>query len=220
MLKLASAASKRIVAGMKKFHEERGPDKEVPVCSLRRGARFRSFISERLTITGTFVEATACSAKVILDVVGKAKTFTDAKGKQVTLGGARRKVDYWWPGACVEPTGEIVEVTETTFESNFEGVTNDMATLPGIGGKKSDKKVAGSVKSKKEKAAAVADHPCLCGCGVKVKGRFKMGHDGKYYSFLRRFSRGEIALGDMPKAIQAQAGTKQKAAALLKASGH
>jgi hypothetical protein len=175
----------------------------------------------RTELVGTYVESTACSSKVILDVTGKpGHKFTTSDGKEVSFG-PRKKVEYFWPGALVIPTGEVVEVQERGVESQFTNQTgdnDDMATLPGI-----SKKAAGAVKSKKEKRAAkskVADHPCLCGCGELCVGRFKMGHDGRFYKQLRQAIAGDVKFGALPGVIRSEVKDLNGAKAYLKNHGH
>lgn len=197
-----------------------GKRKEVEVCKLARGARFLMPLL-RSVVTGTFVESTECSAKVLLDNNKPGHTFTAAGGKQIQLP-ARKKLEYWWPGALVIPTGEVVEIREQEAESQFENLTgddNDMK-LPGVHKAASgngNKKHAGTVRTKKER---VADHPCLCGCGELCAGRFKMGHDGTFYKQLRQLIKGEVKFGALPSVIRNEVKNEAGAKAYLKSHGH
>jgi hypothetical protein len=66
-------------------------------------------------------------------------------------------------------------------------------------------------------------HPCLCGCGEQVGGRFRMGHDGRYYGWMKR-----IVGGKTPKEVGASSSVtralgpdfRRAAAKVLKESGH
>jgi len=66
-------------------------------------------------------------------------------------------------------------------------------------------------------------HPCLCGCGEQVGGRFRMGHDGRYYGWMKR-----IVGGKSPKEVGASSSVtralgpdfRRAAAKVLKESGH
>lgn len=198
----------------------RGPvEVEVPVYKLARGARFKMPLIKTV-LMGTYVESTACSAKVILDSTKADRQFI-ANGKTVTVP-AKRVVTYWWPGALVIPTGEIVDVPEHGVDSQFETQTggDDMAPLPGVK-TSAAKKVAGTVRTKKEKRAKVADHPCLCGCGTLCVGRFKSGHDGTFYKYLRDLIKGEIKMNAIPAITRKEfGGTEPGARAYLKNHGH
>lgn len=48
-----------------------------------------------------------------------------------------------------------------------------------------------------EKKAGLND--CLCGCGVKVKGRFAQGHDARLHSVCLRIYRQEAPADSLPR---------------------
>ena len=54
----------------------------------------------------------------------------------------------------------------------------------------------------KPKAAKKADNDCLCGCGAKVSGRFKMGHDATYKSKILKVERGQMKKSELPEKMQ------------------
>jgi hypothetical protein len=96
------------------------------------------------------------------------------------------------------------------------------AALPGIPGAVRSSKKA-KVKGSKAKAKAKAPkelHPCLCGCGERVAGRFRQGHDGRYYSLLKKVSAGEMQFNELPKGMQSSLGSVAGAKKALKDSKH
>ncbi len=66
-------------------------------------------------------------------------------------------------------------------------------------GKKAPKKEHGGKKT----AGRKPENDCLCGCGAKVTGRFKMGHDATYKSLILKVQRGKLEIKALPKKMQA-----------------
>jgi hypothetical protein len=60
-------------------------------------------------------------------------------------------------------------------------LSNSIATIApdGISGKKSG-------PAKKAKSTPKAENDCLCGCGEKVRGTFKQGHDQRVKGYLKK----------------------------------
>lgn len=56
-------------------------------------------------------------------------------------------------------------------------------------------------KAPREKKEVVLS-PCGCGCGEQVARRFKMGHDSKFYSGLRKVDKGEMKFNELPGIVQ------------------
>ena len=55
-----------------------------------------------------------------------------------------------------------------------------------------------AAKERKAKNEAKKVNPCLCGCGAKVAGSFKQGHDQRVRGILQRAAEGE---GTIPKIL-------------------
>lgn len=100
--------------------------------------------------------------------------------------------------------------------SSDMGSKERTVALPGTGGhsKAAKKKAAAKAKTPKEL------HPCLCGCGERVAGRFRQGHDGRYYSILKKVAAAEMQFSEMPKAMQAALGSTAGVKKALKDSKH
>lgn len=192
---------------------------EVPVCTLQRGARFKLWLDKHF-LMGTYVESTACSARVLLDDDKPGRSFVTVDGTEVKLP-VKKKLTHWYPGVEVEPTGEIVEV-QVERETQIETGGDEMAALPGVQKAKAKSKVNGKAEPGAVRAAKkVADHPCLCGCGTLVAGRFSSGHDGRFYKFLRDLLKGEIKVNAIPPIARKEfGGTPAGAKAYLKSHGH
>lgn len=97
-------------------------------------------------------------------------------------------------------------------------------TAPVPGTKANARALKGGAKGKAAKASTPKAprelHPCLCGCGERVAGRFRQGHDGRYYSILRKVSAGEMQFNEMSKTMQAALGSVQGVRKALAASKH
>jgi hypothetical protein len=209
-------------------------DKEVRIAQLRTGDRFVLHLPiAGKQYAGTFLRQGPGSAEVVLDGHEEIREFATKEGREVvikTMGGP----SYWASSTPVVPTGENVDVSEFLREpyptkKEYQPMTAETAVaLPGVTPKAQAKKVS-KIKlvkgGKKSKGPAKAKtpkelHDCLCGCGEQVAGRFRMGHDARYYGWLRTIAtQNEKKLPDVPAAFK-KAHTKAAAAAELKASGH
>lgn len=95
-----------------------------------------------------------------------------------------------------EPQGdEMAEVKSKTGVSLKPSAANKAEATTGNGGNGAAEKPA---KVAKEKVLT----PCGCGCGEQVARRFKMGHDSKFYSGLRKVDKGEMKFGELPPIVQ------------------
>jgi hypothetical protein len=74
-------------------------------------------------------------------------------------------------------------------------------------------------KVKKEKAP-VELHPCKCGCGEQVAGKFRMGHDSRYYSILKKVVGGKMKFSEMSELMRKEAKNIAGVQAILAASNH
>lgn len=218
--------------------------RELPIRSVAPGNRFALVLSTGKRIPGTVVRQGPGTTAVVLDHAENERSFTTLEGTVVVLkksGG----VVYWSPGTPVLPLREpprdvtrwttaggtgigqvpgkfVDEVAVKSDEDEGEdsAMGEKVAGLPGV--------TAGQVKSsKKAKVAKVARvkvvkelHPCLCGCGDNVAGRFRQGHDGRYYSVLKKVAAGEMQFNEMPKAMQAASGNVAGVKKILAASKH
>lgn len=100
------------------------------------------------------------------------------------------------------------------------------AALPGLGGashggtrpakKKNGKgpRIVRAAKTPKELNA------CRCGCGERVTGQFRQGHDSKYYSLLRQVKAGTMAFNQLPKAMHSECKDRAGAMRILASSKH
>lgn len=46
---------------------------------------------------------------------------------------------------------------------------------------------------------------CKCGCGEKVTGNFRQGHDARYFGLLKKVVREILPFNQLPKAMQNEA---------------
>lgn len=81
------------------------------------------------------------------------------------------------------------------------------------------KKAAPKAKAARARVAKELN-ACKCGCGDKVTGNFRQGHDARYYGFLKKVVREIIPFNQLPKLMQTEAENIAGAKRLLKASGH
>jgi hypothetical protein len=216
-------------------------DQEVPIRQLKPGERFRLDlpIANKMHF-GTLVRIGPGTAMVIMDGHEQERHFNTKEGSVSfvrTTGGPT----YWSTSTPVVPVGETRDVTRflsapeaavTKPQAPPKGeaqMTAQAVGLPGIG--KHTKTAAQTAKAnaaeRKAKAKTaprvkkeVVLNDCLCGCGTQVKGRFSMGHDARYYGWLRAIVNGdEKKLANVPPKFK-MGHPKAKAAAELKASGH
>jgi hypothetical protein len=75
---------------------------EVPINTLRPGARFRFHNPPYYTQQGTVLRISACSVRVELDGDVRTKQFTTRHGKTVTFQDSGRQITYWAPETPVE----------------------------------------------------------------------------------------------------------------------
>lgn len=190
--------------------------REVPLSVLGNGQRFYLVLQlpdGNKKIPGRVIYRTAGS--VLVEVEGKGThSFTTAEGETITFGAGMQR-QHWSLNAPVLVRGP---------ESDDEG--DEMATqtaertvaLPGVPAKKAaaPKAAAAAVKTPK---APKQLNPCGCGCGDKVAGRFRQGHDSRYYSLLKKVVRKELEFNKLPKLMQQTVGTAANAAKLVAAHG-
>lgn len=216
--------------------------REVPLRSLAPGRRFELVLTATTPyphkrIPGTVVRHGPGTSAVILDHAEKERSFTTKEGSVIVLhtsGG----IQYWSPGTAVWPIAGERDVSRWTSKGGTGiGLTPDaesqdeveertsamskerIASLPLPGAVKSNKKAKAGTKAKAPKTPKEL-HDCLCGCGERVAGRFRQGHDGRYYSILKKVKSGEMTFNQMPRAMQAALKDKAGANRALAASGH
>lgn len=90
--------------------------------------------------------------------------------------------------------------------------------LPGIRKAGSKSKTAKS-KAANGKAANGELHPCLCGCGEKVTGRFRQGHDGRYYGQIRKVVNEEATFDSLNAFMRANLKNEAGCKAALRGHG-
>jgi hypothetical protein len=193
--------------------------REVPLRVLAPGQRFALVLSATTPephkrINGTVVRQTACSIVVDLDE-GQGRggfSFTSPDGEVITIGGGGNRRTTWSPDTAV-----LILPKEGESKMAQERV----AALP-IGrksvpapGKKAVAKTTVQKVAKQPKTL----NPCGCGCGDKVAGRFRQGHDSKFYSMLKKVIKGELGFDKLPKLVQNTVGNVAGAKKLVAAHG-
>lgn len=80
---------------------------EVPLNTLKPGARFRSAYPPYFDYTGTLIFVSPCRALVEIDAPEQTRSFTDRRtGKTVTFTAPGCKRVSWAPETPVTPLGE------------------------------------------------------------------------------------------------------------------
>jgi hypothetical protein len=191
--------------------------REVPVGVLAPGQRFDLVLSATTgkRIRGTVIGRRAQSVAVELDEGRGARSFTTAEGETIQLGGEKART-AWSPDTPVL----IISKGETKM-------VEKAVALPGIGTAKVAAKAAkarAKAKHKPARAAKRARTPkalnsCLCGCGEQVSGRFRQGHDSRYYSLIKKVSRKELGFDKLPRAMREALGGMAGVMTALKAHG-
>jgi hypothetical protein len=99
---------------------------------------------------------------------------------------------------------EVQERESAMAQATATGTKERVASLPlpGTAATKTDKAKNAAPKPPKAPKAPKELHGCLCGCGEMVAGRFRQGHDGRYYSILKKVAAGEMQFNEMPRAMQ------------------
>lgn len=194
--------------------------REVPLRVLAPGQRFALVLSATTPephkrITGTVVRQTSCSILVDLDAGQGGKggfSFQSPDGETITIGGGGSSRTTWSPDTAV--------LVLKKGEQNTM-VTERVAQLPI--GKKSvpapGKKAVAKAAVQKVAKAPKTLNPCGCGCGDRVSGRFRQGHDSKFYSMLKKVIKGELGFDKLPKLVQATVGNVNGAKKLVAAHG-
>lgn len=215
--------------------ESSGCDKsrgERPLRRLLPGDRFELHLpTSGRTWLGTVIASRYDTVAVIMDGRETEKYFKTKEGKEVILqqmGG----VEYWPGSAPVRPLGEKRDISR--WKANKAGAIQDtdpqqgdtktkeeeeqMAKVANLAKTANDEPpiTAGQVKERKltavKKPKAPKElHPCLCGCGEMVTGRFRMGHDGRYYGLLNRVVNDKMKFNELPAKMQADVKTKANA---------
>lgn len=226
-----------------------GGVREVPLRSIAPGQRFELVLSATTPYphkrwSGTVIRHGPGTSAVILDHAEKERHFTTKEGTTVVLhksGG----IQYWSPGTAVLKIAGERDITRwTTQGGTGVGLAPDaesqdeltrrtemseerVATLPGTGNGTKTKaakkgKAAKVAKAKTPKAPKVAKplNDCMCGCGDKVTGNFRQGHDARYYSILKKLNKGEMAFNSIPKLMQNALGNLAGAKKALASSKH
>lgn len=139
-------------------------------------------------------------------------------------------------GTGVVPKADLAEVIIKRVgpsvrheNSDLEEMT-DMATkeriaaLPGVASTATGKRpLTGAAKAAAEGAATRTPkapkqlNPCGDGCGEMVKGRFKQGHDSKFYSMLKKLVAGDMKFTDLPQIMRSTVKSTEGAKALIAA---
>lgn len=73
----------------------------------------------------------------------------------------------------------------------------------GAGKAKPKKGMSPEVKARlKAGAKASRDNDCKCGCGGKTGGSFSVGHDARYYGWLKKVAAGNMEFKELPRVVQ------------------
>lgn len=223
--------------------------REVPLRSIHPGKRFalvlkhtsiNPSISMRRDICGTVIRHGPGTCAVLLDHAEKERSFTTKEGQVVVLvqsGG----IVYWSPGTAVKPMPGERDITRwTTKGGTGVGLTDEAASqdeleerehmatkerhaaLPIDGATTTTTTAKAKTVSTAPKVPKVPKqlNACKDGCGEMVTGRFRQGHDARYYSILKKVAKGEMKLSEMPRLMQQEAKTLDEVKAILKASNH
>jgi len=192
--------------------------REVPLRVLAPGQRFALVLSATTPephkrINGTVVRQTACSIVVDLDE-GQGRggfSFTSPDGEVITIGGGGNRRTTWSPDTAVLilPKGETNMTAERVAQLPIGKKT---VAAPG-------KKAVAKTAVQKVAKAPKQLNPCGCGCGDKVAGRFRQGHDSKFYSMLKKVIKGELGFDKLPKLVQNTVGNVAGAKKLVAAHG-
>lgn len=213
--------------------------REVPLRRLRPGDRFELVLS-RSKPRGTLVRIGPGTAAVIIDGHETERLVRFQDGREAKL---RRMggLSYWDTGTPVVPLKEKRDVSRWTEiggammdldpesenkEEHMAGARAVASLVPGRGraGQASAGARPGPVKVRDVKPRAPKQpkqlNPCLCGCGEMVAGRFRMGHDSRYYSILKKVVAGKMKFGEMSEYMRKQAKNVPGCAQIIAASGH
>lgn len=198
--------------------------REVPIRSLAPGQKFECVLPSQKRLKGTLIRVGPGTVAVVLEGQETERTFRTQEGRDIVLkksGG----IVYWSPGTPVLATKEVRDITRWTTKGgtgvgdtrpfdeyrpkdvdNSQGgdsaMTEKKAGLPGLGSKAAPSKSKAKAKPAAKAKVAKTLNPCGCGCGDKVTGRFRQGHDARYYSILKKVGRGEMKISEMPKLMQ------------------
>jgi len=99
--------------------------------------------------------------------------------------------------AVLELKGQewVDAATEEEWEAEAEAIRKVSAEL-GLDIKTGQQAEPPKAKQPKPKAKAEPEppelHPCICGCGKMVKGRYAQGHDAKVHSWIGQVEKGEM----------------------------
>src|SRR5882757_4790383 len=201
-----------------------GGVREIPIRLLTPGDRFLMVIPSGKRFPGTLVRKGPGTVAVVLDHAEKERSFTTREGQQIHLvqsGG----IIYWSPGTPVlrlkeEPRdvsrwttrgGTGVGPNPAYHDKRQDEIDKESAMthertaglpLGGTAKTKSDKKKAGKAAKAKVKREPKQLNDCLDGCGEKVSGRFRQGHDARYYSMLKKVKGGDMTFNQLPRLMQ------------------
>lgn len=200
--------------------------------------------------SGTVIRHGPGTSAVVLDHAERERTFGTQEGQVVTLqvsggvvywspgtavlplGKDTRDISRWTTkgGTGVGLTPEAASQDEVQERGKAMAKTatatvakEKYAALPGVpsGHARPAKtrngkglKVVRAAKTPKELNA------CRCGCGERVTGQFRQGHDSKYYSLLRQVKAGTLAFNQLPKAVQSECKDRAGAMRILASSKH
>lgn len=222
--------------------------REVPLRSLAPGRRFELILTATTPyphkrVPGTVIRHGPGTSAVVLDHAEKERSFTTKEGTEVVLhttGG----VVYWSPGTPVVALGGTRDISRWTTKGgtgvgltpeaesddelkakekiNMAQAKERYAALPigGAAATRSDKRKGKAklkvVKTRKAKTL----NDCKCGCGEKVGGNFRQGHDARYYSILKKVKSGEMTFNQMPRLMQNEAKDTAGVKRILASSRH
>jgi hypothetical protein len=188
------------------------------LCSSVAGCVCSGTVARRgYQTVGVLIDGRERERQVVSGHAGGARTI-------VTIGGLL----YWPSYTLILRLGELRDVRwwmkhPTENPPLGEGETamaaNKAAALP-IGNPAQAAAQAAAAKAPKPPREPKALNPCKCGCGEMVSNRFRQGHDGRYYSLLRKVASGELEFAKLPPQMQQEARNVPGVKKILEQSGH
>lgn len=207
------------------------PHKRIPGTVIRHGPGTSAVVLDHADRERTF--STHEGQVVTLQIAGGIVYWSPGTAV-MPLGKETRDISRWTTkgGTGVGLTPEAASQDEVqergkTMAKTASAVKERYASLPGlgVGGASGHARPAKKKNGKGLKVVRAAKTPkelnaCRCGCGERVTGQFRQGHDSKYYSILRQVKAGTMAFNQMPRAMQSEAKDRAGAMRILASSKH
>lgn len=146
---------------------------------------------------------------------GRHHAFRDSDGEFHEFDDSGFKRTDWSAGTLVRPILEDEDMDETLVEGaapTSVGIKGKVAKLKdkaaasvgkGKPAGKGKQPMSEETKAKLRAKSRTKDNDCKCGCGNKTGGNFAVGHDARYYGWLKKIVAGEKDFKELPKSVQA-----------------